>query len=177
MGISILNPAAAASGAKTITGQYFSNSGNWTAPSGVNYVTAVVTAAGGGGAGVTSNNMGQGNSGAGGGTSSFHNISATGGGGAVSTTSNSVGRSSGSSGAQGKGGLSASTNATTEVGINNPQGGDGANIQATIAVTPGTNYSVTVGSGGSGGTFSGCANNGRNGGSGGAGYVSLTWEQ
>lgn len=168
----------AASGGKTTKGVYYTNSGNFTAPSNTNFVTAVVVGAGSGGGAYANDNQSSVSDSGAGGSSSFHNITATGGTsiGGVAGSSGRYNQKNGANGALGKGGGPSTSAASIGTGGSVPTiptGQDGARIEATIAVTPGTTYSVTVGSGGAG-----CFTNiGAIGGTGGNGFVSLTYEE
>lgn len=185
MGISVFPTPSAAT--KTVKGQAFTSNGNWTAPTGVNYVT--VFARGGGGASSSTNNATNGDtyngSNAGGDTTFGTNLVIARGGNAAPNTSQSAsgtatgGRAgtanSGAGGVTGTNGTGAITNVIT---VPIYHGKDGTQVSATVQVTPGSNYAIAIGAGGSAGNWTG--GNGAAGmsvGAGGSGFLSLTWEE
>ena len=180
-------PAPSAAG-KTTKGEQFNSNGNWTAPTGVSYVTvyAVGGGGGGGGGGATNNGDSFNGSGGGGNTSFGTNlVIANGGnpGGSFGNTGNFGQAVNGNNTKvnapdnSGKGGLSSpfvSNSSSPNIGYT--AGSDGAQKIATVPVTPATSYAIGIGAAGSGGNI----NNqgyGVAGGNGGSGYLSLTWEE
>jgi hypothetical protein len=172
------------SSGKTVKGQLFNSNGNWTAPTGVNFVTVSATGGGGGGGGGGSNSNGDSyNGGGSGGDTSFGtNLLVAKGGtgqGSIGQTSGAIntGRPAAAPANSGLGGLvQARGNNNTD---GQPQmaapGYSGGQKIATVAVTPGTSYAIVVGALGAGGNINnvgaGCL-----GGDGGSGYLSLEWE-
>lgn len=176
MGISVF-PAPAAGG-KTVKGQVFTSSGNWTAPTGVNFVT-VYAVSGGGGAGEGRSNQnvgGTANTGGNGGSTTFGStllvaVGASGDRGCSATNFGEAGVSGLAN--SGNGGGMPQTNQTTSGPLG--RGKDAIPKVGTVAVTPGTSYGIAIGAGGTGGA----AGDGSSmvGGSGGSGWLSLEWEE
>lgn len=141
----------------------FTASGTWTCPTGVTYAVAFIRAGGGGGGGHSSGSTGGSSSAlgttAGGGTGGTQSTSAAFSGNEAS--GNSAASNSGEGG-HGRGWLATST--TQALGST---GSKGTELYVGSSVTPGTGYTITVGSGGSGGTYAG---------SGGSGVVWIEYE-
>lgn len=138
----------------------FTASGTWTCPTGVTYAIAHIRAGGGGGGGTTNSSAG--------GNSSALGTTATGG--RAQSRAYDLGfagvnspANSGRGGSPGAGSPAFSNNGARQ-GL---PGGDGTYLVVGSVVTPGTNYTITVGAGGSGGT---------DGGAGGSGAVWIEYE-
>lgn len=158
-------PASAGGGAsKEKNFEFFTASGSWTCPSGVNSVLVTLCSGGGGGGGATSGNPVNGSNG--GNTSGFGKIvrggSGSAGGGISSTSGGrAAGANSGLGGAcQGGTVLNNSEQFIGNGHFTPPQ-------RFTSDVDAGTSYSFTIGGGGSGGN---------NGGNGGSGYINIEYE-
>lgn len=138
----------------------FTSSGTWTAPTDVTYAIAHILAGGGGGGGTSNSTAG--------GNSSAFGTTATGG--RAQARGYSLGFTGAASPANsGRGGMPgtgdpAYSNSGARQGL---PGGDGTYLVAGSVVTPGTNYTITVGSGGAGGS---------QGGAGGSGAVWIEYE-
>lgn len=179
MGISVF-PAPSSAG-KTVKGQVFTSNSNWTAPTGVNYVTVTAQGGGGGGGGSALRNSSNQNAGAGGsgGDTSFGTnllIAKGGTGGQAGISGNGGADGSAAAANSGQGGLNSYIN---DLNYSNPSfPGKSSNIYiATVAVTPATTYAVTIGAGGNAGTKADGGNNGWAGGAGGSGWLALEWEE
>lgn len=172
------------SSGKTVKGQAFTSNGNWTAPTGVNYVTVYALGGGGasGGSGSGSNGDNYNGSNSGGDTTFGTNLVIARGG---LVGSNGIPNSgSAYSGGQtatansGQGGNYGGTNQPANHGaLGNFASRSGTSVTATVAVTPGSNYSIAIGAGGNIGSYPPNGIAAVSAGAGGSGYLSLTWQE